>query len=66
MADQGIPLFGTAIHERDAYRAIFSYGGTLSSLSPSAVRNTSAAIDNAKQFVAEVVAMLKKQQTEVA
>ena len=32
MLKQGIPVFGTALHERDAYRAIFSFGGTLAGL----------------------------------
>ena len=27
MLQQGIPLFGTALNERDAFRAIFSFGG---------------------------------------
>ena len=32
MLQQGIPMFDTALNERDAFRAIFSYGGTLSGL----------------------------------
>ena len=62
MLQQGIPLFGTALHERDAFRAIFSFGGTLSGLDPSAVGNMPAALNNARQFTAEAVAMLKQQQ----
>ena len=54
-----IRTFMTQIHERDAYRAIFSFGGTLSHLGPSQVTNIKAAITNAKAFAAEVVAMLK-------
>ena len=54
-----IRTFKTQIHERDAYRAIFSFGGTLSRLDPSQVTNIKAAITNAKAFAAEVVAMLK-------
>ena len=54
-----IRTFRTQIHERDAYRAIFSFGGTLSHLDPSQVTNIKAAITNAKAFAAEVVAMLK-------
>ena len=49
----------TQIHERDAYRAIFAFGGTLSHLDPSQVTNIKAAITNAKAFAAEVVGMLK-------
>jgi chromosome partitioning protein len=63
MLAQGIPLFDVAIHERDAYRAIFSYGGSLSGLSASAVGGIPAAAENARKFVAEVVRLLKKQQT---
>jgi len=62
MQNQGIPLFGTALHERDAFRAIFSFGGTLSALDPSAVGNVPAAVDNARKFTAETVAMLKQQK----
>lgn len=68
---QGIPVFGTALHERDAYRAIFSFGGALSGLKPDLVRNIPAAIGNAREFMAEVVSMLTRQaepmpQVEVA
>ncbi len=65
MLQQGIPLFGTALHERDAFRAIFSFGGTLSGLDTNAVSNVSSALNNAKQFTAEVVAMLTRRQEPV-
>jgi chromosome partitioning protein len=55
---QGIPLFSTALHERDAFRAIFSFGGTLSGLDESAVSNVAAALNNARKFTAEAVSML--------
>jgi chromosome partitioning protein len=58
-AEKNIPMFGTQIHERDAYRAVFSFGGTLSGLDPSQVTNIKAANANARTFAAEVVAMLK-------
>ena len=58
-AQKNIPVFGTQIHERDAYRAVFSFGGTLSGLEPSKVTNIKAASANARAFAAEVVAMLK-------
>jgi chromosome partitioning protein len=66
MLAQGIPLFGTALHERDAFRAIFSFGGTLSDLDPRAVGNLPAALNNARQFTAEAIAMLKQQQQPAA
>jgi chromosome partitioning protein len=62
MLQQGITLFGTPLHERDAYRAIFSFGGPLSGLNPSAVGGLPAAVNNARQFTAEVVAMLTQRQ----
>jgi chromosome partitioning protein len=62
MLRQGIPLFGTALHERDAFRAIFSFGGTLSGLDPNAVGGVPAALNNARQFTAEIVAMLTPRQ----
>jgi chromosome partitioning protein len=55
---QNIPMFRTALHERDAYRALFSFGGTLSGLSGDAVGNIPAATRNAHEFVVEVIAKL--------
>lgn len=63
MMRQGLPLFGTALNERDAFRAIFSFGGTLSGLDPNAVSNVQAALTNARQFTAETIDMLKRQAT---
>lgn len=54
-----IPVFRTRIHDREAFRALFSYGGTLSGLGQDQVRNIPAAIENARAFAAEVVATLK-------
>jgi chromosome partitioning protein len=62
LLNQGIPLFGTPLHDRDAFRAIFSFGGALSGLNPAAVGGVPAALNNARQFVAEAVALLTKQQ----
>lgn len=66
MAGQGIPMFGTAIHERDAYRALFSFGGTLAGLKGEQVGNIPAAMKNAHEFVAETVGMLTHKVAEVA
>jgi chromosome partitioning protein len=65
MRKQGIPMFGTLLHERDAYRTIFSFGGTLSGLNNSLVRNVPAAIKNAREFMTEVVSMLTPQPTAI-
>jgi chromosome partitioning protein len=61
-ADNGVPVFNARINEREAYRAIFSFGGCLSDLDAAQVRNIPAAVENAQAFAAEVVSMLKKQQ----
>lgn len=55
----GVRAFETQIHERDAYRALFSFGGTLSSLNPAEVRNIDAAIINARAFAGELISMLR-------
>jgi chromosome partitioning protein len=55
-----VPAFETQMHEREAFRAIFSFGGTLESLDPAQVSNLSAAAANARAFAGEVVAMLRQ------
>ena len=66
----GVRAFETQIHERDAYRALFSFGGTLSSLNPAEVRNIDAAVINARAFAGELVSMLRdvaqSEQAQVA
>jgi chromosome partitioning protein len=57
----GIQVLETQIHERDAYRAIFSFGRTLSGLDASQVRNLPAAAANAKALMVEVVNLLKEE-----
>lgn len=54
-----IGAFQTQIHEREAYRALFSFGGTLDALDPRHVSNLTAAIVNARAFAGEAVAMLR-------
>jgi chromosome partitioning protein len=56
----GVLAFHTQLHEREAYRALFSFGGTLISLKPSDVSNLEAAIANARMFAGEVVTLLRK------
>lgn len=55
----GVPVFKTAMHEREAFRAIFAYGGSLTDLEPGQVSNVPAAIVNARAFTGEVIAMLR-------
>ncbi|MBV9200434.1 MAG: ParA family protein, partial [Alphaproteobacteria bacterium] len=55
----GVQGFRTQMHERDAYRAIFSFGGTLEGLDSSQVSNLSGAIANARAFAGEVISILR-------
>ena len=55
-----VAAFDTQMHEREAFRAIFSFGGTLESLDPAQVSNLQAAIANARAFAGEVIAMLRQ------
>lgn len=57
----GVPAFTVHMHEREAFRAIFSFGGTLDSLNPKLVSNLDAAISNARALAAEVVSLLRAQ-----
>ena len=54
-----ILAFRTQLHEREAYRALFSFGGSLESLDPSQVGNLEKAIANAREFAAETVSILR-------
>ena len=56
-----VAAFKTHMHERDAFRAIFSFGGTLQALDRSKVSNIDAAIADARAFAAEVLSMVKSQ-----
>jgi chromosome partitioning protein len=59
-----IVTFNTHLHEREAYRALFSFGGTLENLDSRQVSNLEAAIANARKFAAEVVSTLTAIQAE--
>ena len=58
-AANGVPVLRTRLHDREAFRALFSFGGTLASLDPANVRNVPAAMENAQAFAKEVVAVLR-------
>jgi len=60
-ASNKIPMLKTHIHEREAYRAIFSFGGMLKDLNDKDVSNVRGALINAHAYVGEVIALLKKQ-----
>jgi chromosome partitioning protein len=66
-----LAVFATEINERDAYKAVFAFGGTVAELNPRDVPNIPAALVNARAFTAEVLEVLKqnapaKAETEAA
>ena len=62
----GVPTFGTQIHEREAFRAIFSFGGTVDTLTAGQVSGLNGAIANVRDFAAEIVALLRRAKAEAA
>lgn len=62
----GVPSLQTQMHEREAFRAIFSFGGTIDSLNAAQVSGLDGATKNARTFAAEVVAMLRQAQPAAA
>jgi chromosome partitioning protein len=52
-------VLDTQMHERDAFRAIFAFGGSLSDLERGQVSNIPAAVANARAFAGEVLSILK-------
>jgi chromosome partitioning protein len=63
-AQHDVPAFQTQMHERDAFRAIFSFGGTLETLDRQQVSNVDAAIANSRAFAGEVIANLRKDMVQ--
>jgi chromosome partitioning protein len=59
LSQSGVRVLETQMHERDAFRAIFSFGGSLADLDRGQVSNVAAAITNARTFAAEILTMLK-------
>jgi chromosome partitioning protein len=61
--NHNVPSLRTQMQEREAFRAIFSFGGTLESLDGSQVSNRDAAIKNARELAGEILTLLR-QNTE--
>lgn len=61
-----VPVFGVRLHDREAFRALFSFGGTLKGLDPKSVRNIEAAMANGQAFAQEVIARLRATRKEIA
>lgn len=60
--EKDVPIFETRLFDREAFRALFSYGGTLESLRDKGVSNLDTAQLNARSFVMEIVTRLKDGQ----
>lgn len=60
----GVPVFKTELHEREAFRAIFSYRKPLALLDTGDVSNLDKAIGNAEAFAAEVIETLRRTKGE--
>lgn len=60
----GVDIFKTSLIERDAFRAVRSFGGIVNNLSPKDVSGIEKAAQNAKAFASEVKAKLKEIMTE--
>jgi chromosome partitioning protein len=57
--EQQAPVFSTKLFDREAFRAMFSYGGTISGLKNKGVSNLTAALNNALEFTSELVERLR-------
>jgi chromosome partitioning protein len=58
-AKHGVPAFAAHLHEREAFKAIFSFGGTLESLTTKQVANLQGAIQNARALTEEIINHLR-------
>lgn len=65
-AANGVAVMKTRLHDREAFRALFSFGGTLAGLDPASVRNIPAAVENAQAFAQEIVAVLRTNRKRAA
>lgn len=60
MEEAGIPMIGTALADRGAFRALFSFGGTLATLKDKDVGSLETARANAAAFTLDVLHILNE------
>jgi len=60
-----VPIIGTRLYDREPFRALFSFGGSLSSLADKGMSNLPAALTNARAFTVEVIERLRNGNTPV-
>lgn len=59
LEQSGIPVLKTQLHEREAFRAVFSFRQRLSKLDPNDVANIEKAVKNVDALVSELLAKLR-------
>lgn len=59
LRDAGVPMFNTELHEREAFKGMFSFSVPLEHLDPADVSNVAKAIANAAEFTDEVLETLR-------
>lgn len=59
-AELSVPVLKTRVCDREAFRAIFSFGGTLAGLHDKGMSNLPAALKNARELTAEVIECLRQ------
>jgi chromosome partitioning protein len=64
MADNNIPCLKTQLHDRAAFKSLFSYGGVLENLDPNEISNLEQAIRNAREYAAEVIEVTRPEQKQ--
>lgn len=60
--EHGTRVMNVQLHDRDAFRALFGFGGTLHELDPNETRNIPSAVANAQAFTDEVLAILAEKE----
>ena len=61
-----MPVLKAELHEREAFRAVFSFRQPLERLNPAEVGNLDKAIANAEAFTSEVIGLLRAGQGATA
>ena len=61
-----VPVLKTRLYDREAFRAIFSFGGSVAGLADKGVSNLSAAVRNAEDLSVEIVEQLRVRKREAA
>ena len=59
LEDAGIPVLKTELHEREAFRSMFSFRKPLHELESADVNNLDRAVANAEAFGEEIIQMLR-------